>query len=190
MFHLLHWLGLYVTLYAYIMRIKRRVEMGNFITFILTLIISLNVFSLSPLAPEVASKFGKIEKENIDGKSNKHLLRFTLDATSGKAVGTHGLKQFLPKNAVVTNSYGYFKRQLYSSSSSTLAFQCEDADNILTAGDFRYISSDSLQQFNSSGSSASMVKSISSPCEIKAVIGTTALTDGYIKGFIEYVSHE
>lgn len=167
----------------------------------LLLVLILSIFSLqaisqeAPFIPEVDSRFKVLEKINVNSAGQaKHVARISFSAVGGKAIGTYGTGIYLPKKSIIDNSTFYFERGLYDAGSGTVAVQCEDAGNILTAADYTsqgtYPTDTAIKGNATTGPTPTRIKSIAAVCEVKVVVGGAAMTDGILKGWFEYVSYE
>jgi len=145
--------------------------------------------------PEVAKRLKKLEVINDDGSGvAKKSARFKLSAMDEtKQSGTYSLGVFLPVGALITDSYVYFENAVDvtgATQTPTLAFECEDASNLFTNSNIKQYSSGQLIQGAAAGQTGTFVKGIAADCEIKAVLGSAAITTGLIKGWVEYLSLE
>jgi hypothetical protein len=113
------------------------------------------------------------------------------DATM-RTVAAHGLGVTLPAKAIITRSFFHTKTSLVSASNNgTIAFHCEDADNIFAAADIDASSgvAGQIAEGVSDGTAANM-KIVDAACEITATVATNAFTAGKIDLFVEYVIAE
>lgn len=125
-----------------------------------------------------------------EGIIARKTARATYDvAVDGGTVGARGLGVWLPAKALITRSYFYVVTQFASTAgaTATMAFSCEDANNIKTASSYNGPSAGSFVEGQSTGTAASMVGSIASACEITATIATASQTAGKANIFVDYV---
>lgn len=101
--------------------------------------------------------------------------------------GVHGLGVYLPAGAVIVRSYLYVNTQLVDDGSGTLAFHCEDANNIKTATDMTGTASAGWIEGASTGATSAFVGSIAASCEIKATVATASISAGKMTGFVHYL---
>ncbi len=125
----------------------------------------------------------------VAGLGFEHLAMAIWDTSvsSGGVVGTHSLGVALPAKALITQSWTYSITQPATASSGTVAFQCEDANNILTASDVSGYTAGTVTTGASTGSAATMVAGISASCNISAVVATGAMSAGKLAVFVRYV---
>jgi hypothetical protein len=125
---------------------------------------------------------------STDGLYVERIAFFTYDvAVDLGTVTTHGLGVTLPAKAVITQSWYKIITQFSDSGSGTVALSCEDANNILTAGDITGISANTITTGASTGSAATMVRGIGAACEITATVATAAQDAGKLIGWVRYV---
>lgn len=105
----------------------------------------------------------------------------------GGTIGPHGLGVSLPAGAIVTRSYLQIGTQFVDAGAGSVALQCEDANNILTATDITALTATTLRDGQSTGSLATMVQGIAANCELTAVVAGSAQTAGKLVVFVEYV---
>ncbi len=108
-------------------------------------------------------------------------------AVNGGTATTHALGVILPAKAVIIQSWYKIITQFSDSGSGTVALSCEDANNILTAGDITGISANTITTGASTGSAATMVRAIGAACEITATVATATQDAGKLIGWVEYV---
>lgn len=103
------------------------------------------------------------------------------------------LGQTLPKNAVITRSFIRILTPVtYAGvgSTSTLAFSCEDANNIFTATDIRPKAAGNFIEGASTGASTAFVANIAADCQITALVGGDQASTGKVQAYISYVISE
>ncbi len=126
--------------------------------------------------------------QTADGLHLKRVARAVLDCGSSDcSVGTVSMVQALPATAIITQVYYYIVTQFVDGGSGTVALHCEDANNILTAGDITGISGGVVTTGAAIGTAGTMVASIASACTITATIATAEQTAGVLVLFVEYV---
>lgn len=123
-----------------------------------------------------------------EGNFAKSIAYFVYDvAVDGGTSGAKGLGVYLPARAVIVQSFYKIITQFSDSGSGTVALSCEDANNILTAGDLTGISANTITTGASTGSAATMVRGIGAKCEITATVATATQDAGKLIGWVEYV---
>lgn len=111
------------------------------------------------------------------------------DATADSSLRTaeaHGMGVYLPANAMVTQTWFSVQTQFTDSGSGTLAWSCEDANNLYTATDVTGITT-ATTTGAATGSAATMVKGISSRCQITATVGGVPLDGGKMRFYVRYL---
>lgn len=157
-----------------------------------------------PLTEELENRLFALESKQLP-QSTKGVVRAVFDpshvtrhASSTVESGIHGLGVSLPAKALITNSYGYVVTQL-AGANATLAFQCEDSGNLLSARDLNDRAAGAffggkqygMSALNGFGSTINgFTDSIASPCEVQAVVGTSDFTAGKVILYVEYVLGE
>ncbi len=111
-------------------------------------------------------------------------------AVDGGAIGTIATGVDLPANAVIEKCWFRVETQLVDAGSGTLAVQCEDAGNILAAGDQTGVAAGAFLASDITGTAANMVDDIAASCDLSYVIAGAALTAGKIRGYCRYSVHE
>jgi hypothetical protein len=155
----------------------------------------------APFMPEIDARFNALEGGNVipttypigsaDGHEIQGLAQATYDFSKvGGAIGTYSLGVKLPANAIITQSYLYSITQPTTAASGTLAFQCQNANDIITATAAASYSSAGAAIAGSSTAAASAFKYTTAACTIQATIATGALTAGKVTAFVEYVVHK
>lgn len=141
-----------------------------------------------------------IDEAKLNAKGGKgtnglgvlRIARATLTCSGTScAVGAHGLGVSLPAKAIIIRSWLYTVAQLTDTGTCTIAFSCEDANNIKTATDFGGVAADTLTEGASTGASSAFTKSIAAACEITATVADggscAAPTTGSMNVWVEYV---
>lgn len=177
-------------------------------SFLLSLLLGLTALTANaailgaPYMPEVDRRFDAIEQGakikqgvypqgSVDGVAIKHYAKATYDfAKSGGAVGTIDLGIGLPANAIITRSYVYSITAPTGSVGATLAFQCQNASDVLAATGFASFGAAGASIDGASTGAASAFKYLTAACNIKAVIATAALTAGKLAVYVEYSIHQ
>lgn len=108
----------------------------------------------------------------------------------GGSTGTIGLGRYLPANAVITRSWLHIDTALVSGGTGTIAFSCEDANNIKTATYLGGSSTGDLVEGASTGAASAFVTSIAAKCEISAVLAVQAFTAGKASAYVRYFIHK
>ena len=80
--------------------------------------------------------------------------------------------------------------QLVDAGAGTIAVQCEDANNILSAADQSAVTDGTFLASAIVGTAATMVDDIAAECDISFVIGGAAISAGKIRGYCRYSVHE
>lgn len=107
------------------------------------------------------------------------------------AVGAHGLGVSLPAKAVIIRSWIHVTLQQVDTGTCTMAFSCEDANNIKTATDLSGSAADALVEGESTGAASAFKKSIAATCEITLTVadgGSCVPSAGSGQVFVEYVT--
>ena len=139
---------------------------------------------------------GSIDEEHlslptVNGRGLIRMARAVLDcATSSCVVGTVSMVTTLPANAVIYQSYWFTKTQFVDAGSGTVAFHCEDANNIFTAADITGNADNSIIAGNATGVIATMTAGIAAQCTVTATIATIEQTAGFLVLYIFYVVAE
>lgn len=155
----------------------------------------------APFSPEVDKRFNAIEQGNhintlyphgaSDGHNVKQLAQATYDfAKQTGAIGTYDLGIGLPAKAIVVRSYAYSTTKPTTGASGTLAFQCQDAGNLVAATAAASYGAAGASIDGAATGAASAFQYPSAKCNIKAVIATGALTAGKVTVYVEYVVHQ
>lgn len=126
-----------------------------------------------------------------EGLNIGRLAIFDYDfAVDGGAIGTVATGVELPAKAVIEKCWFRVETQVVDAGAGTLAVQCEDAGNILTAADQSAVAAGAFLASNITGAAANMVDDIAATCDISYVIGGAAITAGKIRGWCTYSVHE
>lgn len=177
---------------------------------IVTVLASLSLAATAPHSPEADTRFKAIENlaygsimvgnhsgksadkaPSSDGLDAVRLARATYDvAVASGAVGAHPLGVSLPAKAIIKQAWLNIKTQFTDNGAGTVAFHCEDANNIITAQDITGLAAGTNHPGAASGPAGSMVGSIAAECEITATVATTEQTAGKGIVFVEYVVGE
>lgn len=125
-----------------------------------------------------------------DGLHAKRIARATLNcASSGCSVGAHTLGVTLPAKALITRSYINVVTQLTDTGTCTVAFHCEDANNIKTATDITGTAANGWIEGESTGAASAFKGSIGAACLITATVadgGSCVPLTGKAIVFVEY----
>lgn len=125
-----------------------------------------------------------------DGLNAKRVARATYDCATSCTVGAHTLGVTLPANALIIRSYIYVVTQMVDTGTCTIAYHCEDANNIKTATDLTGSAAGAFIEGASTGAISAAVGSISAPCLITATTadgGSCVPSAGKHIVFVEYV---
>lgn len=129
--------------------------------------------------------------DQAEGLNIGRLAIFDYDfAVDGGAVSTIATGVTLPAKAVIEKCWFRVETQLVDAGAGTLAVQCEDANNILSAADQTGVAAGAFLASAITGTAANMVDDIAAACDISFVIGGTALTAGKLRGYCRYSVHE
>lgn len=177
----------------------------NKLFILIGLISSLNAVAASlPFGPSEEAAILALQSKQLPS-SAKGLVRAVWDpsgnsdagsSTTGASAGVHGLGVFLPAGALITDSYGYVVTPAVKSApQATVAFQCEDANNILSAADISNLVAGDLFSGSARGMSSvaagkvnsGAVAQIANGCEVSAKVATNAWSAGKVIMFVEYV---
>lgn len=126
-----------------------------------------------------------------EGLNIGRLAIFDYDfAVDGGAISTIATGVTLPIKSVIEKCWFRVETQLVDAGAGTLAVQCEDANNILSAADQTGVASGAFLASAVTGTAANMVDDIAAACDISFVIGGAALSAGKIRGYCRYSVHE
>lgn len=154
------------------------------------------LLALVSVSPAQAARYPGVDPavaKQLDQLGPVKVKKFVFDSQAGDNdsstvdSGVHGLGVYLPAGAVIVRSYLYVNTQLADSGSGTVAFHCEDANNIKTATDMTGTADAGWIEGQSTGATSAFVGSIAASCEIKATIGGVDLSAGKITGFVQYL---
>lgn len=149
--------------------------MRKYLLLLLALLVPFVAFSASPIQPEVAARLDQLPyvvKVTYDVAANSN-------GSSTVNSGAHGLGAYLPAGALITRSWMRIQTAFTDDSNGTVAFSCEDANNILTAED---MTNDALGY--KAGSVTSGV--IANQCEITATVANDDQDTGKLVLYVEY----
>lgn len=136
------------------------------------------------------SQFKTKAAQLIDQAEEKTIVATYDFDKHGGAVGTIGLGRYLPKDAVITRSWLHVDTAAVSGGTGTIAFQCEDANNIYTATYIGGSSTGALLEGASTGASSAFKTSIAAKCEISAVLAVEDFTAGKVSAYVRYFVHK
>lgn len=131
-----------------------------------------------------------LASQTAGGLNVVRLATAIYDCATDCTVGAHSLGVALPAKALIIRSWLYTVTQMSDTGTCTIAFSCEDANNIKTATDFGAVSADTLTEGASTGATSAMTKSIASACNITATTadgGSCVPSTGKMMVFVEYV---
>jgi len=145
-------------------------------------LVSKDVINLSKGGSIIGNSLGKARSEalGVDGYNQRRCFRATYDPTvdgGSSATGTFSLGITIPALSVITEAYAYVETAMASASSGTLAFECEDSENLLAAVTDTSASG-SIVDFipRSASGSVSWVKDIAADCNL-SVVSASATTE-------------
>jgi hypothetical protein len=156
----------------------------------------------APFIPEIDARFNALEGGSaapsqvypigsVDGHSVKQVAQFTYDfAKYTGAVGTYTSNVVIPANAIIIQSWLYSITAPTTSASGTLAFQCQNASDIIAATAAASYAAAGASIAGSSTGIAANFKYTTAACNMKAIIATGALTAGKVTAYVEYVVHQ
>lgn len=129
---------------------------------------------------------------HIEGAENVGKLAiFDYDfAVDGGLVSTIATGVSLPAKAIIEKCWFRVETQLVDAGAGTIAVQCEDANNILSAADQSGVADGSFLASAVTGTAANMVDDIAASCDISFVIGGAAISAGKLRGYCRYSVHE
>jgi hypothetical protein len=108
-------------------------------------------------------------------------------ATDLGTVGAHLLGVTLPAKAIIVRTWFYTVTQFTDTTTGTVAFHCEDANNLYTATDITGIAAGATTPGAvDGGAESTFVGSIGAACEITATVADDAMTAGRLIFFVEY----
>lgn len=155
-------------------------------------------------APEYSALVGKnsgkagLSLINADGANACRTARFTYDVSGGAdsgSVGVASLGVSLPANSIIRKAFFYSVTTPVSAGAGTVAFSCEDANNLFSAAAITGWTGGTLQdgaadETDVSGAITSMTVGIAAECEIVATVASAAYTAGKVIGFVDYCAHD
>lgn len=149
-----------------------------------------SAFNASEYAGVIGNNDGKLALQpmNSDGNNNCHTARFTWDFSEhGGAVGVASLGITLPAKALIRQNFFHSATTPVSAGAGTVAFSCEDANNLFSAAAITGWTAGTFQAgVASDGAVGNMIDDIAAECEIVATIASAAYTAGKVNGFIDY----
>ena len=126
-----------------------------------------------------------------EGLNIQRLAIFDYDfAVDGGAVSTIATGVTLPIKSVIEQCWFRVETQLVDAGAGTIAVQCEDANNILSAADQSGVAAGAIFAGAPLGTVATMVDDIAAACDISFVIGGAAISAGKLRGYCRYTVHE
>lgn len=137
---------------------------------------------------------GTLNAGSTDGITAIRTARVTYDVSvSGGTPGTYNLGVVLPAASILRSGYLSVKTQFTKSGSPTLALQCEDSANMLTAEDISVHAAGSIISLKSgnagvrnAGTGILSIDSIAADCVIQAVVASGTLTAGKLVLFQDF----
>ncbi len=170
---------------------KKFVYGGLIAAVFATLLGAVLAYGESPYPPWVkklvASDLGDAKLVNGHYLEKVAVINFDPAAIAAlRDVGAHPMGVYLPAGAMVTQSWFSVQTQFVDSGSGTLAWHCEDANNLYTATDVTGITT-ATTTGASTGAASTMVKAIAARCQITATVGGVALTDGKMRFYVRYL---
>lgn len=151
--------------------------MRKLLLLVLVLFSPLAAFSAGiPYSPELDARLSPlpyVAKVVYDVSTTSALGSSTVNS------GAHGLGVYLPGKAVILRDWMQIVTPFTDDGSGTVAFSCEDANNILTAED---LTNDSAGYKAGNGA----VAGIANRCEITATVATASQTAGKLVLYLEY----
>jgi len=126
-----------------------------------------------------------------EGLNLQRLAIFDYDfAVDGGVVSTIATGVTLPIKSVIEQCWFRVETQIVDAGAGTLAVQCEDANNILSAADQSGVAAGAFIAGAPLGTVATMVDDIAAACDISWVIGGAAISAGKVRGYCRYTVHE
>ena len=145
----------------------------------------------SALSTPLVAKLSDLDANNsVNGINVERMVRFQYNIATAPTgtVGAHLTGASLPAKAVITNSFCYTDVRFVDSGSGSVALSCEDADNILTAGD---ITGNVIGTIIVGGPKYSApISAIASACNITATVAGADQSAGKLTCWIKYVIHD
>jgi hypothetical protein len=179
--------------------------MKNWILLLLLVFAANSFATTGPFHPYEKAKFDSVDSNissndtdisNLQTTNKNYSKIFEFDASAVAAPsGETIVLGTLPANAILLESYFYVNTPVIAPSDNTIAFQCESANDLFTATDLTDEPSGTL--YNGAidwenNATAPQVTTGSDGCNVSAVIGagTTGVTAGILKLYVEYVLDE
>lgn len=130
------------------------------------------------------------DSQSTDGTLVQKIVRTTLDCNTAacESGATIDLGEDLPAFTILQETaIAIVEAQ---AASATVAVQCEDANNIITAKDFTGSASGEVLVGTFDGTVTNWTMNVASACNVEAVIGVGNLSAGIFNVFIRYVVHD
>lgn len=156
---------------------------------------SVTVAQDTPIDPQLYKYFRRNPvTTGVDG-ARRVRARYVITSTSasGKgAAGSYSLGAVLPARAVITRSFYEVTSAITGEAGATIAFSCEDANNIKTATDMELVAptthaAHSFVEGASTGTAATFVRGIAAQCVVTATVASGAYSTGSFDLYIDYV---
>lgn len=190
--------------------------MKKLLLFFLTILFSFNLFA-TPVVPysqadedmfernvqaldEYAGVYGNasgfVKIADLDGDTQGACtttqVKYDVSVTGGTSGTTYTLGMSLPAKAYIKGTWYHISTAFTASGGdSKLAFQCEDAGNLLTATAMSGFSADTLHDgaVAAGGASSTWVKDIAAECDIKTVVTDGDFIAGVLLFDVEWCQH-
>ena len=147
------------------------------------------IFNMVSGAAASVSETSVVDQD--EGLNIGRLAIFDYDfAVDGGAISTIATGVSLPAKAVIEKCWFRVETQIVDAGSGTIAVQCEDANNILSAADQSGVATGAFLASAVTGTAANMVDDIAAACDISWVIGGAAISAGKVRGYCRYSVHE
>jgi hypothetical protein len=126
-----------------------------------------------------------------DGLHPVRVARATFACTTNCDVDTGIVSGVnLPAKALIKKSWFYINTQFVDGGAGTIAFSCEDANNIYTAADISGVSVGAVTDGNQDGAGANMTGSIAATCDLTLTASGAEPSAGNVTLFVEYTVHD
>jgi len=127
----------------------------------------------------------------VDGRNAMRVAKANLDCgVSSCVAGTVSMVTTLPANAVIFQTFWRTETQFVDGGAGTVAFHCEDADNLFAAADITGNADGSFVAGVQLGTIATMTGAIAAQCIITATIAVAEQTAGVLSLYVLYMLHD
>lgn len=144
----------------------------------------------APFIPEVDKRFNNIEQNvySVPEAANSGVFvdHHAKAIVSLGNAGTYATSINLPANAIIIQAYWLMDTKGTVPSGTTLAFQCDSANDVYSAADVSAVSAGTITAGVETGTAATMHMS-SSGCNLKAVVAVHNMVGTVADLFVHYV---